>query len=319
MKEIAEFHYRLPMRSSGFRPGSHRGSSFGAGQEFAMHGRLFDYPDPRRIDLRASVRAARSEWLVRVHLQRAAVPVQVLVDVSASMRFGTRRSKLQVAADFVEALGYSAFRVGDPLGMLAFDSGARDDLFMPPRSGRGIGNLLAGMLRESADVNAGTGADFAAAAVSGNRSGNRSGDGSGIGKRNGTSSGSVGALQRIASTLAGRQALVFLVSDFHWPLTALPAVLDLLVHAYVVPIVVWDAAEIAPPAGGPLLAVRDAESGARRTLWLSAGARERWHEGVARRRAELSQMFGKRAMQPFYIEGEFDPEAMSRYFLEAIA
>ncbi|TCF99868.1 MxaS protein [Paraburkholderia strydomiana] len=301
MKEIAEFHYRLPMRSSGFRPGSHRGSSFGAGQEFAMHGRLFDYPDPRRIDLRASVRAARSEWLVRVHLQRAAVPVQVLVDVSASMRFGTRRSKLQVAADFVEALGYSAFRVGDPLGMLAFDSGARDVLFMPPRSGRGIGNLLAGMLRESAGVDAGEGADFAAAAVSG------------------SGSGSVGALQRIASTLAGRQALVFLVSDFHWPLTALPAVLDLLVHAYVVPIVVWDAAEIAPPAGGPLLAVRDAESGARRTLWLSAGARERWHEGVARRRAELSQMFGKRAMQPFYIEGEFDPEAMSRYFLEAVA
>lgn len=274
-----------------------------------MHGRLFDYPDPRRIDLRASVRAARSEWLVRVHLQRAAVPVQVLVDVSASMRFGTRRSKLQVAADFVEALGYSAFRVGDPLGMLAFDSGARDDLFMPPRSGRGIGNLLAGMLRESAGVGAGegTGASFAAAAVSGKGSGGVNG------------SGSVGALQRIASTLAGRQALVFLVSDFHWPLTALPAVLDLLVHAYVVPIVVWDAAEIAPPAGGPLLAVRDAESGARRTLWLSAGARERWHEGVARRRAELSQMFGKRAMQPFYIEGAFDPEAMSRYFLEAVA
>jgi uncharacterized protein (DUF58 family) len=309
MKEIAEFHYRLPMRSSGFRPGSHRGSSFGAGQEFAMHGRLFDYPDPRRIDLRASVRAARSEWLVRVHLQRAAVPVQVLVDVSASMRFGTRRSKLQVAADFVEALGYSAFRVGDPLGMLAFDSGARDDLFMPPRSGRGIGNLLAGMLRESAGVGAGegTGASFAATAVSGKGSGGVNG------------SGSVGALQRIASTLAGRQALVFLVSDFHWPLTALPAVLDLLVHAYVVPIVVWDAAEIAPPAGGPLLAVRDAESGARRMLWLSAGARERWHEGVARRRAELSQMFGKRAMQPFYIEGAFDPEAMSRYFLEAVA
>lgn len=294
-----------------------------------MHGRLFDYPDPRRIDLRASVRAARSEWLVRVHLQRAAVPVQVLVDVSASMRFGTRRSKLQVAADFVEALGYSAFRAGDPLGMLAFDSGARDDLFMPPRSGRGIGNLLAGMLRESADAGADTGlrmdagASLSAAAASGKRSanGNRngSGDGSGRGKPNGTSSGSVGALQRIASTLAGRQTLVFLVSDFHWPLTALPAVLDLLVHAYVVPIVVWDAAEIAPPAGGPLLAVRDAESGARRTLWLSAGARERWHEGVARRRAELSQMFGKRAMQPFYIEGAFDPEAMSRYFLEAVA
>ncbi len=258
-----------------------------------MHGRLFDYPDPRRLDLRASVRAARSEWLVRVHLQRAAVPVQLLVDVSASMRFGARRTKLEVAADFVEALGYSAFRVGDPLGMLAFDERTRDDLFMPPRSGRGIGNLLATMLRETAR--------HSASAVS--SSGN----------------GTTEALRRVASSIAGRQALVFLVSDFHWPLTALPAVLDPLVHAYVVPIVVWDAAEIAPPAGGPLLSVSDAESGKRRSVWLSASVRERWRERVARRRAELSQAFGKRAMQPFFMEGAFDPEAMSRYFLEAVA
>ncbi|WP_013590458.1 VWA domain-containing protein [Paraburkholderia phenoliruptrix] len=290
MSAIAEFHYRLPMRASGVRPGSHRGASFGSGQEFALHGRLFDYPDPRRLDLRASVRAARSEWLVRVHLQRAAVPVQVLVDVSASMRFGTHRTKLAVAADFVEALGYSAFRVGDPLGMLAFDQRARDDLFVPPRSGRGIGNLLATMLRNCESERA-------------------------VRHENTTTH----ALQSVAAALAGRQSLIFLVSDFHWPLEALPAVLDLLVHSYVVPIVVWDAAEIAPPAGGPLLAVSDAESGARRTLWLSAGVRERWREGVARRRAELSQSFGKRAIQPFFVENAFDPDAMSRYFLEAVA
>ncbi|MFM0012482.1 VWA domain-containing protein [Paraburkholderia sediminicola] len=287
MNGTSEFHYRLPMRAGGFRPGSHPGSSFGAGQEFATHGRLFDYPDPRRLDLRASVRAARSEWLVRVHLQRAAVPVQVIVDVSASMHFGTRQTKLQVAADFVEALGYSAFRVGDQLGMLAFDTGARDDLFMPARYGRGVGNVLATMLRESTSVAAG--------------------------------SGSIAGLQRAASTLAGRQALVFLVSDFHWPLPALPAVLDLLVHACVVPMVVWDTAEIAPPNGGSLLAVNDAESAGQRTLWLRGSVRERWCEAVVRRRAELSEVFGKRGIQPFYVENAFDPEAMSRYFLEAIA
>ncbi|CAH2892699.1 MAG: Uncharacterized conserved protein (some members contain a von Willebrand factor type A (vWA) domain) [uncultured Paraburkholderia sp.] len=290
MSAIAEFHYRLPIRASGVRPGSHRGASFGSGQEFALHGRLSDYPDPRRLDLRASVRAARSEWLVRVHLQRAAVPVQVLVDVSASMRFGTYRTKLAVAADFVEALGYSAFRIGDPVGMLAFDQHARDDLFVPPRSGRGIGNLLATMLRNCESESA-------------------------VPHRNSTAH----ALQSVAAALAGRQSLIFLVSDFHWPLEALPAVLDLLVHSYVVPIVVRDAAEIAAPAGGPLLAVSDAESGARRTLWLSVGVRERWREGVARRRAELSQSFGKRAIQPFFVESAFDPEAMSRYFLEAVA
>jgi len=287
MNGTAEFHYRLPMRAGGFRPGSHPGSSFGAGQEFAMHGRLFDYPDPRRLDLRASLRAARSEWLVRVHLQRAAVPVQVVVDVSASMHFGTRQTKLQVAADFVEALGYSAFRVGDQLGMLAFDTRARDDLFMPARYGRGVGNLLATKLRESTSDAAGN--------------------------------GSLAGLHRAASTLAGKQALVFLVSDFHWPLVELPAVLDLLVHACVVPMVVWDSAEIAPPRGGPLLAVNDAESAGQRTLWLRESVRERWREAVARRRAELSKIFGVRGMQPFYVESVFNPEAMSRYFLEAIA
>ena len=287
MNGTAEFHYRLPMRAGGFRPGSHPGSSFGAGHEFAMHGRLFDYPDPRRLDLRASLRAARSEWLVRVHLQRAAVPVQVVVDVSASMHFGTRQTKLQVAADFVEALGYSAFRVGDQLGMLAFDTRARDDLFMPARYGRGVGNLLATKLRESTSDAAGN--------------------------------GSLAGLHRAASTLAGKQALVFLVSDFHWPLVELPAVLDLLVHACVVPMVVWDSAEIAPPRGGPLLAVNDAESAGQRTLWLRESVRERWREAVARRRAELSKIFGVRGMQPFYVESVFNPEAMSRYFLEAIA
>ena len=252
-----------------------------------MHGRLFDYPDPRRLDLRASLRAARSEWLVRVHLQRAAVPVQVIVDVSGSMHFGTRQSKLQVAADFVEALGYSAFRVGDQLGMLAFDAGARDDLFMPARYGRGVGNALANKLRESTSVAAG--------------------------------SGSIAGLRRAASTLAGRQALIFLVSDFHWPLPALPAVLDLLAHACVVPMVVWDTAEIAPPDSGPLLAVNDAESATRRTLWLRDSVRARWREAVVRRRAELAEVFGKRGMQPFYVENAFEPEAMSRYFLEAVA
>jgi hypothetical protein len=287
MNGTAEFHYRLPMRASGFRPGSHRGASFGAGQEFAMHGRLFDYPDPRRLDLRASVRAARSEWLVRVHLQRAAVPVQVIVDVSASMHFGMRRTKLQVAADFVEALGYSAFRVGDQLGMLAFDTRARDDLFMPARYGRGVGNVLAAMLRES------TSGPVASTSMAG--------------------------LRRAAVTLAGRQALVFLVSDFHWPLVDLPAVLDLLVHACVVPMVIWDSAEIAPPIGGSLLAVDDAESAGQRMLWLRSSVRERWYEAVVQRRAELSKLFGVRGIQPFYVESAFDPEAMSRYFLEAIA
>ncbi|EDZ97351.1 putative MxaS-like protein, partial [Burkholderia sp. H160] len=254
MNGTAEFHYRLPMRAAGARPGSHPGSSFGSGQQFAMHGRLFDYPDPRRLDLRASLRAVRDEWLVRVHLQRVAVPVLAIVDVSASMQFGTRQTKLRVAADFVEALGHSAFRVGDRLGMLAFDSGERDDLFMPARTGRGTGTLLASMLRECASEMGDPAADRAA------------------GRQNGRAC--VEGLRRCAIRVAGRQALVFVVSDFHWPLAQLSPVLDMLVHACVVPMVVWDEAEITPPRHASLLAVNDAESGEERRVWLSRAVRE---------------------------------------------
>jgi uncharacterized protein (DUF58 family) len=285
MNTLSEFHYRLPGRTGGFRPGSHPGSSFGPGQEFALHARLFDHPDPRRIDLRASLLALRQEWLVRVNLQRVAVPVHVMVDVSGSMHFGMPRSKLQVAADFTEALGYSAFRAGDQVGMLGFDADERDDLFMPARYGRGVGDAMAARLRHCA----------------------------------GSSVGDGGAgLERAALKLGGRAGLVFVVSDFHWDLGRLAAILDTLVHAWVVPMIVWDRAELEPPSGG-LLALSDAESGAQRTLWLRAKVRSQWREAVARRRAELIERFGRRAIRPFFLEGAFDPEALSRYFLEAFA
>ena len=277
-----EFHYRLPYRVGGWRPGAHPGTRFGAGQEFVSHMSLYDRPDPRRLDLRASLRDLSNDWLVRVHRQRASVPVHAIVDVSASMAFGARQTKLQVAADFVEALGQSAGRVGDAVGMAAFDAAERADLFVPAIVSRGIGALMASVLRRAETTARGF-------------------------------EGLEAAVQRIA----GRRGLVFLVSDFHWPLERLNAILDLLAHAYVVPIIVWDPAEIEPPALDALAPLRDAESGARRTLWLRPKLRSQWRDAVARRRTELDGLFAARAIRPFYVVGAFDAEAMSQYFLEA--
>ncbi len=146
MPSTGEFHYRIPRRLGAWRPGSHPATSLGAGQEFVSHMSLFDRPDPRRLDLRASLRDLRGDWLIRVNRQRAAVAVQVIVDVSASMAFGERRPKLHVVADFIEALGQSAFRAGDALGMSAFDSAERMDLFVPALQSRGSGALMASLL-----------------------------------------------------------------------------------------------------------------------------------------------------------------------------
>jgi hypothetical protein len=282
MGPAQEFHYRLPDHVGGHRPGSHPGSSLGAGQQFVSHASLFDRPDPRRLDLRASLRSVHGEWLVRIYRQRAGVPVYVVADVSSSMSFGARRSKLEVVAEFVEALGRSAFRVGDALGMVAFDREARADLFVPALLNRGMGNVMASMLQHCR-----------------------------------THPGGIEGLEDAVQSLAGRQGLVFLVSDFHWPLGRLGSVLDFLARAHVVPMIVWDAAEIEPPAGDALAAVHDAETGVGRTLWVRPKLRARWRDAVAKRRAELDAFFAARALRPFYVSGAFDAEAMSRYFLEA--
>jgi hypothetical protein len=283
-----EFHYRLPGRVSGQRPGSHRGSSIGAGQEFVAHMSLFHRPDPRRLDLRASLRTQNEDWLVRVNRQRAGVAVRAIVDVSASMTFGSQRPKLHVVADFLEALGLSAFRVGDAVGLMAFDIGERSDLFMPARVSRGMGAIMASALRAVCD--------------SASRQGGPT---------------TLEGLEEAASHLAGQQGLVFLVSDFHWLLGGLNGVLDLLAHASVVPVVVWDPAETSPPASNALASLRDSESGARRTLWVRPKLRQDWLQAVERRRAEINSFFASRGIQPFYIEGAFDADALSRYFFEA--
>jgi len=310
-----EFHYRLPGRVSGQRPGSHPGSSVGAGQEFVSHVSLYDRPDPRRLDLRASLRGLRDEWLVRVNRQRAGASVRALVDVSASMKFGSQRPKLHVVADFIEALGMSAFRVGDAVGMMAFDEAECPELFVPARVSRGMGSLMATALREACDAGGeNVAGDQAGAGVWAGARG-MAGVGDAAGARGGAyvSDG----LEDAASRLAGQQGLVFLVSDFHWPLERLDIALDLLAHAGVVPVIVWDPAETEPPPRNALASLRDAESGTRRTLWLRPRLRQEWRRGVERRRAEINGFFAAHAIPPFFVEGAFDADALSRYFFEA--
>ncbi len=290
MRGAQEFHYRLPMRVRGHRPGSHSGLAIGAGNVFVAHASLYDRPDPRRLDLRASLRSLRGEWLVRVNRQRAGVSVHTIVDVSASMSFGSG-SKRQTVEDFLESLGLSAFRAGDALGMLAFDSRERSELFVPPRLGRGVGSLSLERLKQ-----------FWARQADSRSQAN---DGQG--------------LERAAMRLAGREGLVFIVSDFHWPLQRLSAALDLLTQAHVVPLIVWDRAESEPPAGNGFALLRDSESGAQRTLWLRPSLRARWREAILQRREQLERIFAANFIRPLYLQGGFDAEAVSKYFLEGFA
>lgn len=278
-----DFHYRIPMRVGGQRPGAHRSSTTGSGQEFIAHQTLFDRPDPRRLDLRASIRDPEGRWLVRVNRQRAGIPVYLMADVSASMAFGSSDTKLARLAQFALSLGDSVFRTGDALGMLGYDSRERTDLMLAPMHSRGAGVMMAEALgRVRADQ------------------------------------GSTDGILEACARIAGKQALVFIASDFHAPLAQTSAALDLLSHAYVVPMVIWDAAEPRAPDGEGLLALRDIETGRRRGLWLRPQIRRRWEDAFAQRREALDKMFSARGTRPFYMTGRFDADALSRYFFEAV-
>ena len=131
--------------------------------------------------------------------------------------------------------------------------------------------------------------------------------------------GGIEGLREAAMLLAGRSGIVFLVSDFHWPLAGLSDVLDLLAPAYVVPLVVWDPAEVEPPARDGLALLCDAETSRRRTLWVRPALRARWHDAALARRARLDAIFADRGLRPFYLQGGFDAEALSSHLLEDVA
>ena len=285
----AEFVYRLPVSTTGNRPGAHRGLSRGSGMNFAAHARLFDVPDPRRLDLRASINDIRGEWLIRTYQQPATITVHVLLDMSASMNFG-KPGKLQVAAAFLRSLGISAHGYGDALSLLAFDEKFREDLYQPPQRGRAVGATMAQSIEQ------------ASRAPSGSPQGNYSND---------------TALDKAIDRIEGQTGLVFILSDFHWELDRLAPLLDKLATAILVPVVIWDRTEVTPPDAGQLLFARDLKNRSKRQLWISEAKRSAWLANVRAQRQRLIDLFASYDCSPFFIENDFSAESLSRYFMES--
>lgn len=254
---------------------------------FVSHARLFDQPDPRRIDLRASLSDIRGDWLVKTHLQRSSINIAAIVDVSASMHFG-KPKKLIATAQFLNSLGRSASGYGDSVSLLAFDSTFRNDLFMPSQKGRGLGANMASQIENLQSDKATT--------------------------------SQTSALLECAEHAASGPGIVFLVSDFHTSLDSIEAALRKLdAIALVVPIIIWANAEVTPPDAGYLLPAQDLGSGSVHHLWLNKKTRTQWQRKVLQRREQLTTLFNAHESSPFFFTGSFNASDLSRYFMEQIA
>ena len=279
MDYIKEFSYHISWRSRSRRPGRHKSNQRGMGMEFRGHTTLLAYPDPRRIDIRQTIRDPMEQVYVRIFNQKSATPVFVMCDLSGSMQYGVPHTKLTTAAEITRSVAQSATRNGDPVAFVGFDDELRDE-WLSTLSGRPHSMLeLADRLENHLPNEVGA-----------------------------------SALVDSARVLPRERALIFLVSDFHMPLEQLEEALLLMLRHHIVPVVLWNSTEYKDLPEFGVTSINDPETGERRTLFLRASYRQRILDTFAARRQAIEDMFMKFDMQPFFVEDQFDADMLTDYF-----
>lgn len=242
-------------RAAGVLSGERRAIGLGAGTELAQLRPYQVGDDVRTLDAAASARTGVPH--VRVHVPERALTTWVVLDLSASMAFGTAdRLKADVAEGVAGVVGRLAVRRGGRIAALT--CGTPRERLLPPRCGRRALVALDRLLGE------GVAADGHAAPTA-----------------------LADALRRVGR-LTRQPGLVVIVSDFReepgWrkPLAALAA------RHSVLAVEVVDPREGALPAAGRLALV-DPETGRRIEVDTSSGRlRERFADAEAERRADVA-------------------------------
>jgi len=282
--DIKQFSYHIGWRSRGRHPGQHASTQRGMGMEFRGHTTLLSYPDPRRIDLRQTIRDPLEQVYVRLFNQKSATPVFVVCDLSGSMNFGHGRRKIQLAAEIAESVAHSSTRAADPFGFIGFDDEVREDWICtasvkPHRAFELTDRLKA----------------YHPEAVSSR------------------------GLVNIYRYLPRERSLIFLISDFHMPFDQLEESLPMLLRHQIVPMVLWDSSEYRHLPEFGITSVADSETGAKRTLFIRKELREHIVKSFEDRRAAIDALFMRFDMPPFFVEGDFDADALTEYFYQFVA
>ena len=276
---LSLLHYRVRWKPSGTQPGATGGVQPGNGEQLRALVLLRDHPDPRRLDLRASLRDPLERLWVRDFHQNTALKMVVLLDLSASMGYVGKVSRMAVACDVVGQLALAAWRSGDAFGVLGANEAPRRDATLPPRLNRGAWLWVQKHLSK--------------VRPSGN---------------------SAAGLHTLVSQLPQRRALVCIVSDFRWPGGQLERLLKSLAHHDVVPVVLQDPCEVDDLPANGIAMLRDAETGAGRFVWMRPGLRRAVEAARAQHIGSIEQACRSTGRKPFLVRGAFDPLAFTCYF-----
>ncbi len=277
-------HYRVRWKPVGTHPGASGGVQAGSGDQLRALVQLRDHPDPRRLDLRASLRDPLERLWVRDFHLNTALKLVVLMDMSASMGYVGRVDRMAVARDIAAHLALAAWKSGDAFGLYGANETPRRDAMLPPRVNRGAWLWVQKQLAQVKPHGA-----------------------------------SAAGMLKLVSQLPRKRALVCIVSDFRWPEGELERLLKNLAHHDVAPIVLQDPAEVdALPERG-IAILRDAETGADRFVWMRPGLTRAVADARQRHLDAITRACRAAGRKPFLVRGEFDPLALTCHFLERAA
>ncbi len=250
------------------------------GLELAGHVPLLRAPDARRVDVRASLSDPFGEWWVKRYAQRSSIPVLVLADLSASMAFAGAQNKLLVLSQFTAACAYSAYSTGDSFSFIGCDNEVREILL--PTYSKTAGVELATRLQTR------------------------------------TLHGDAGGLANAAEFFPRQRALVFFISDFHFPFALLRSVMETLSRHEVVPLVLWDRIEFETLPRYGFAELHDSETGKTRMLFMRPALRTKIMTAMNDRRQTLQRIFSAHRARPLFLSDGFDADALTEHFFNRI-
>lgn len=223
LRQVQRIHIRTRRLVDGVFAGHYHSVFKGQGIEFAEVRDYVPGDDVRTIDWNVTARLGQP--YVKRYVEERELTVMLLIDLSASGRFGSAaRSKIDIALELASLLTLSATRHHDKVGMILFTD--RIERFLAPKGGR---NRALRIIRELLTVKPESrGTDISV------------------------------ALDYLQRTIRKR-TVTFLLSDFHGP-SCEPALR--LVHQRhdVIPICVRDPREASLPVIG-LVTLEDIETG----------------------------------------------------------
>jgi uncharacterized protein (DUF58 family) len=237
----------------------------GAGIAFSEVRQYMPGDDIRLIDWNVSARM--NEAYVKLFTEEREMTVLLLVDMSASGRFGSReREKRELSAELAAVLAFSAIRNNDRVGLIIFTDEV--ERFVPPKKGkkhvlRVISEILS-FQPKSFRTNVGMGLEF-------------------------------------LSRIARRRAVAFLISDYLSPQAHYERALRIAARRHdIIPVTVTDPLEEGLPAVG-LVDFLDPETGEVVTFDTSGPEARRFaRESVAMREGRAA-LFRRLSLDPIAV------------------